>query len=49
MHCCREDAIGLSLQELTDIADESIWDRWSVNPYTVLVEDFKGRDGILED
>jgi hypothetical protein len=39
----------LSLKELADVANEGVWDRWSVKPGTILVEDFKRRDRVLED
>lgn len=47
--CGGEDAVGVALEELTDVADEGAGDGGGRDPLTVCVQDFEAWDAVLPD
>lgn len=50
MDCGGEDAIGVTLEELTHVADEGVGDGSVRNPLLCVgIQDFESRDTVLPD
>lgn len=49
MHSRRKFSIRLLLEVLAHVADKGVWLGRRIDPDSVLVEDFEGGDGVLEN